>query len=262
MSTSPSQTATTNNASMVPGSGPEKPRLFALIPAAGAGSRMMSDLPKQYLMLAGRPMLHHTVQTFVKATVIDHVYVVVSAEDAWVDSVLADLTTGMVEQAARVTVLRCGGTSRRDSVLNGLEAIAGTAGEVDWILVHDAARPGLTVGLIDTLAATLRDDPVGGLLALPVVDTLKRADGGNRVESTVERSGLWSAQTPQMFRHGVLRDALRRHAEVTDEAGAIEAVGLSPRLVAGSPRNFKVTLPHDVALAELYLRRHAEVGGR
>lgn len=240
-----------------------KPRLIALIPAAGAGSRMQAAVPKQYLVLAGRPMLHHVVKTFADAAVIDHVYVVVSADDGWADSTLADLTAvsegsegseGGEGRAARVTLLRCGGASRRDSVLNGLEAIGDQASAEDWMLVHDAARPGLTVAMIESLAGTLRNDPVGGLLALPVVDTLKRADAGGLVEGTVARAGLWAAQTPQMFRHGVLRDALVRNEEVTDEAGAIEAIGLAPRLVAGSPRNFKVTLPHDVALAELYLR--------
>ena len=120
--------------------------------------------------------------------------------------------------------------------------------------MHDAARPGLTVDMIEKLVHALRDDDVGGLLATPIVDTLKRADAGNRVQSTMPRSGMWAAQTPQMFRYAMLRDALEQTKDVTDESSAIEALGLQPKLIEGSPRNFKVTLPHDIALAELYLK--------
>jgi 2-C-methyl-D-erythritol 4-phosphate cytidylyltransferase len=142
-------------------------------------------------------------------------------------------------------------------VLNGLRAMADHADESDWVLVHDAARPGLTVALIEHLIAEVKEDEVGGLLAMPIADTLKRADAYGRVQSTVARSGLWGAQTPQMFRYGLLRRALIESGEVTDEASAIEALGLQPKLVEGHPRNFKVTLPHDVALAELYLKEPA-----
>jgi len=124
----------------------------------------------------------------------------------------------------------------------------------DWVLVHDAARPGLTTELIEHLADSLRDDAVGGLLALPVVDTLKRGGNDRRVQATVPRSGLWAAQTPQMFRYAMLRRALEQVDDVTDESSAIEAMGLQPKLIEGSPRNFKVTLPQDVLLAELYLK--------
>ncbi|MGI4937048.1 MAG: IspD/TarI family cytidylyltransferase, partial [Janthinobacterium lividum] len=187
---------------------------------------MLAAVPKQYLMLAGEPMLRHVVATFAAAACIDQVFVVVSAGDAWVETALA----GLAEQPdGRVRILRCGGASRRDSVLNALDAIealgAGVADD-DWMLVHDAARPGLTVAMIDHLVNALEDDPVGGLLALPVVDTLKRGGAGERVASTVERTGLWAAQTPQMFRHRLLCQALRRHEQVTDEAGAMEADGL------------------------------------
>jgi len=209
---------------------------------------MAAGCPKQYLPLAGKPMLRHVLDTFAAAPAIAHVYVVVGADDGYIDALLADLP-----QAGRISVLRCGGDSRRQSVLNGLQALAGVADAGDWMLVHDAARPGLTVELIDGLIDALRDDAVGGLLALPVVDTLKRADADGRADATVARAGLWAAQTPQMFRHGLLLRALRQAGEVTDEAGAVEALGLKPKLVAGSPRNFKVTLPHDVALAELFL---------
>jgi 2-C-methyl-D-erythritol 4-phosphate cytidylyltransferase len=153
-----------------------------------------------------------------------------------------------------VSVLYCGGATRQQSVLNGLQASAAQVSDEDWVLVHDAARPGLTTALIERLVATLQQDPVGGLLALPVVDTLKRADAAERVQATVPRDRLWAAQTPQMFRAGLLRRALGQARDVTDEASAVEALGLHPRLVEGSPRNFKVTLPHDIALAELHLK--------
>ncbi len=234
--------------SSVPQASRPRPRCVALIPAAGVGARMAAGCPKQYLSLAGKPMLRHVLDTFAAADAIARVYVVVGADDGYIDALLAEMP-----QAARIGVLRCGGDSRRQSVLNGLLALAAEVAADDWVLVHDAARPGLTVELIDGLIDALHDDAVGGLLALPVVDTLKREDGAGRAATTVPRAGLWAAQTPQMFRHGLLLRALQAAGEVTDEAGAVEALGLRPKLVAGSPRNFKVTLPHDVALAELFL---------
>ncbi|MGE5622744.1 MAG: IspD/TarI family cytidylyltransferase, partial [Bacillota bacterium] len=181
---------------------------------------------------------------------IAHTYVVVSAGDGYI----ADVLSGAAQLSGRISVIYNGGATRHQSVLNGLRTLEGQAGANDWILVHDAARPGLTAELIDKLVRELRDDPVGGLLAVPVVDTLKRSDGERRAQATVSREQLWAAQTPQMFRYALLRRALEEAEDVTDEAGAIEALGLRPKLVEGSPRNFKVTLPHDVALAELYLK--------
>ena len=226
------------------------PRYFALIPAAGVGARLGAGYPKQYLPLAGKPMLLHVLETFAAAPAIAHCFLVVSEGDAYIEEAMASAP----QLAGRVTVLFNGGATRHASVLNGLQAIRVHADDHDWILVHDAARPGLTVALIDKLIAALRDDPVGGLLALPVVDTLKRDDADGRVAATVPRAGLWGAQTPQMFRYAELRRALEEVAEVTDEASAIEALGLSPQLVEGSVRNFKVTLPQDIALAELLLK--------
>jgi len=226
------------------------PRYFALIPAAGVGARMNVGYPKQYLPLAGKPMLAHVLETFVASASIDHTYVVVSAEDAYI----ADLLSGVPHLLDRISILYNGGATRHQSVLNGLRAMSESVDESDWILVHDAARPGLTEMLIERLIAELRDDPVGGLLALPVVDTLKRANPSRHVLTTVPREALWGAQTPQMFRYSLLRKALEQASEVTDEASAIEALGLHPRLVEGNPRNLKVTLPHDIALAELYLK--------
>lgn len=225
-------------------------RFFALIPAAGVGARMGANSPKQYMPLAGKPMLTHVLETFARASQIDHVFVVVSADDGYI----AALMDNAPHLAARVTVLRHGGDTRHQSVRNGLQAARDIVRDEDWVLVHDAARPGLTVALIEHLIESLKNDEVGGLLALPVVDTLKRATGGQRAGETVSRESLWAAQTPQMFRYALLNKALKEAAQVTDEASAIEALGLLPRLVEGSPRNFKVTLPGDVALAELYLK--------
>jgi 2-C-methyl-D-erythritol 4-phosphate cytidylyltransferase len=221
---------------------------FALIPAAGIGTRMGADLPKQYLPLAGKPVLQHVLDTFSSTASIAHTFVVVSADDPHVDPMMA------AAGSRNVTVLRVGGATRQQSVLNGLQAMRDAVADDDRVLVHDAARPGLTSALIDSLIDTLRDDAVGGLLAMPVVDTLKRADDGQRIAATVARDGLWSAQTPQMFSYALLHRALSASDTVTDEASAVEALGLKPKLVEGSPRNFKITMAQDLALAELFLK--------
>lgn len=221
------------------------PGFVALVPAAGVGARMGASIPKQYAPLAGKPMLQHVIDTFDAARQIDHVYVVVSAADGYIDD---------LNLPQRCTVLRCGGDTRQASVRNGLRAIAPQTEPDDWVLVHDAARPGLTVELIDKLIAFVREDAVGGLLAVPVVDTIKHSNGHGRSEHTVPREMLWAAQTPQMFRYRMLLDALERVPDITDEASAIEALGLHPKLVEGSARNFKVTLPDDLAIAELHLK--------
>jgi 2-C-methyl-D-erythritol 4-phosphate cytidylyltransferase len=226
------------------------PRHFALIPAAGVGARMGSSSPKQYVMIAGKPMLLHVLDTFAASPLIQHTFVVVSAEDQYIRDIMA----GAPHLAERVTVIFNGGATRHVSVLKGMRVLSDYADADDWVLVHDAARPGLTTELIEHLIDALREDTVGGLLALPMVDTLKRGAGDKRVQATVPRSGLWAAQTPQMFRYAMLRRALETVDDVTDESSAIEALGLQPKLVEGSPRNFKVTLPQDVPLAEMYLR--------
>ncbi len=225
------------------------PSYVALIPAAGVGARMGAAVPKQYAKLAGKPMLQYVMETFAAAPQIDRIYVVVSAEDAYIDD---------LPLPPRTTILRCGGATRQASVTQGLMAIANDIDTEDWVLVHDAARPGLTVDLITKLIDFVHDDPVGGLLALPVVDTIKRSNGHGRAEQTVSRDLLWAAQTPQMFRHRHLLDALRNSTDITDEASAIEAQGLHPKLVEGSARNFKVTLPEDMAVAEMYLNHPAQ----
>jgi len=234
---------------------PQLSRHFALIPAAGVGARLGGALPKQYLPLAGKPMLQYALDTFAANAAIAHTFIVVSAADGYIDDFLAT----QAQLAGKVTVLRHGGDTRQESVRNGLLAIRALVDDEDWVLVHDAARPGLNDTLLNKLISALQDDAVGGLLALPVVDTLKRSVA-SRVQETVPREHLWAAQTPQMFHYALLQRALDqaqlqgRVSEITDDASAIEMLGLQPTLVEGSPRNFKVTLAHDVALAELFLQ--------
>jgi 2-C-methyl-D-erythritol 4-phosphate cytidylyltransferase len=228
-------------------------RHWAIVPAAGVGKRMGATLPKQYLPLAGRPVIAYTLDTLLHHSRIDGVVVVIGAEDEEWPEVAAELTT---DTPLRVVT---GGAERCHSVLNGLEALREWAAPDDWALVHDAARPCLTATDLDRLLIELAADPVGGLLAVPVRDTLKQADPAGRVVATVDRSPLWHALTPQMFRLGLLYDAvnaaLARGLLVTDEAAAIEAAGFAPRLIEGRSDNLKITRPEDLALAEFYLKR-------
>jgi 2-C-methyl-D-erythritol 4-phosphate cytidylyltransferase len=238
-------------------------RLFALIPCAGTGSRSGAPMPKQYQTVAGQPMLGHTLAAFDACSEFSQTLVVLAPDDHHFD---ARRFTGL-----RFAVERCGGLSRQASVYNGLLALASYGARADdWVLVHDAARPGITPELIRKLVAELRDDAIGGILALPVADTLKRvapnmpdapANGGARIARTESRDGLWQAQTPQMFRLGMLREAIERARhdghDLTDEASAIEWLGHSPKLVQGGLRNFKVTYPEDFGLAGAFLSAKA-----
>ena len=226
-------------------------RYFALIPAAGSGSRMGSELPKQYQTLAGVPMLWHAIHALSTHSKIEQVFVVLAAAD--VHFARSDWTPF----DAKLRPLYCGGATRAASVLNGLRAISAIAQAEDWVLVHDAARPCLTQAHLDALIGALAADAVGGLLAMPVADTLKRADQAVRVIATETRAHLWQAQTPQMFRHGTLLHALETlgTATPTDDASAIEHLGLQPKLVACDATNLKVTYPQDLNLAELILRQ-------
>ncbi|MGE0012812.1 MAG: 2-C-methyl-D-erythritol 4-phosphate cytidylyltransferase [Azoarcus sp.] len=223
------------------------PKHFAIVPAAGSGARMATDRPKQYLPLLGQPMIRHALATLCAAPEIDKVFVILSVGDAeWARYDWSDLEPKLVP-------LFCGGPTRADSVLAGLRAIAGEASASDWVLVHDAARPCLASWHIDKLVRELAHDEVGGLLGVPVADTLKRADEHRHVVQTVPRESLWQAQTPQMFRYIMLRRALEGARNVTDEASAIEAAGLRPRLIEGDATNLKVTYPLDLHLAEWIL---------
>jgi len=224
------------------------PRCHALVPCAGSGSRAGTAQPKQYQPLAGRLLVQHTLAALGAVARIDRLLVVVAPGD-----------DTLRQPGARWQLADCGGATRAESVWNGLDhLLASGAAPQDWVLVHDAARCLLTPALVDALIDACLPDAVGGLLALPLPDTLKRAQDG-RVAATVERADKWLAQTPQMFRIGALRAALAPHAAsgfagITDEASAIEAAGLRPLLVRGSAHNIKVTYPEDFALAEAVLR--------
>jgi len=228
------------------------PRCFALIPCAGSGSRAGTAQPKQYQPVAGQPMVRHTLAAFAAVPRLARGLVVVAPGDAFLPL-----------DEDFFAVVPCGGASRAESVFNGLAALlAGGAQAEDWVLVHDAARCLVTPAQIDALIDACLGDAVGGLLALPLPDTLKVAEAG-RVASTLDRADKWLAQTPQMFRIGALRQALQvaapsGFAGITDEASAMEAAGAKPLLVRGSAQNFKVTYPEDFALADAVLRsRHA-----
>lgn len=230
-----------------PASSPTGARCHALLPCAGTGSRAGTALPKQYQPLLGRPLVAHTLAALRAVPELERVLVVIAPDDRhWTD-------------VPGVDALRCGGASRAESVFNGLEALR-AAGVPDhhWVLVHDAARCLVTPGEVSALIAACRDDAVGGLLALPLPDTLK-AEADGRVAQTIAREHKWLAQTPQMFRLGALHTALAAasgsgFAGITDEASAIERSGQRPRLVEGRASNVKVTYPHDFTLAEAILR--------
>ena len=224
------------------------PNYNALIPAAGTGSRIGGETPKQYQLLNGEPMLKHAVRALCSHSRIVQVHVILAREDGWFAKLSWD------EFCPKLLVHRCGGASRAQSVLNGLDAMAGHARGDDRILVHDAARPCLSREAIDRLIAEVGDDAAGGLLAEPVADTLKRAEG-ERILRTEPRDGLWRAQTPQMFGYDLLVRALRSGPldGVTDEASAVERLGLQPRLVRSGATNLKVTYAEDLRLAEQIL---------
>lgn len=228
-------------------------RAWAVVPAAGSGRRMGAAVAKQYLPLRGRPLLAHALEPLLACARLDAVVLVVATDDTrWRESVPRD---------SRL-LLADGGALRRDSVMNGLERLAEVAADDDWVLVHDAARPCLSAGELEALFEALADDPVGGLLAVPLADTLKSADDSGRVAATVPRENLWRALTPQMFRYGLLRRALAATVAagivVTDEAAAVEHAGHRPMLVPGRAANLKVTGPEDLALAAAVLTAREE----
>jgi 2-C-methyl-D-erythritol 4-phosphate cytidylyltransferase len=225
-------------------------RRWAVVPAAGQGSRFGAALPKQYVPLLGRPLISWTLSALLDERSLAGVVVALSPGDKHWPS---------VPESADPRVRTCKGGARREhSVANALEALAAEAQDTDWVLVHDAARPCLRHDDLQALFDELRSDAVGGLLAIPVSDTLKRADDESRVSETVPREAFWRALTPQMFRYGLIKRALglclERERAVTDEASAVECLGLRPRLVRGHADNIKVTNPEDAALAEAILR--------
>ena len=240
----------TNKISRLRKVSPAMPRYIALIPAAGSGSRMGAATPKQYALLAGKPLIQHAVQRLCAHPLIAEVFVILAP---------GDTRFGACDWSAcggKLTALFCGGETRAATVFNGLLAANDAIDGADWVLVHDAARPCLQSADIDRLIAEVGDNDVGGLLAEPVADTLKRANAVGEVVQTEAREHLWRAQTPQMFRYRVLIEALRRAdiAAVTDESSAVEQTGARPKLVQGSSGNLKVTYPEDMVLAELILK--------
>ncbi|MBI3156859.1 MAG: 2-C-methyl-D-erythritol 4-phosphate cytidylyltransferase [Burkholderiales bacterium] len=223
---------------------------YAIVPCAGTGTRAGGEGPKQYRMLAGRPLVAHTLAALAAVKRLAATLVVLAPDDAGFDAALPGF------EGARGWVVRRGGATRAASVAAGLDELAtrGAAAD-DWVLVHDAARCLLRPEWVDALIDACAGDAVGGLLAQPLADTLKQAGADGRVAATVDRSGKWAAQTPQMFRLGLLRRALAAAGPgVTDEAAAVEGLGLAPRLVAAPLENFKLTWPADFELAERLLR--------
>jgi 2-C-methyl-D-erythritol 4-phosphate cytidylyltransferase len=220
---------------------------FAVIPAAGVGSRIGGAVPKQYVPIGHQTMLAHAIDALAAEARIREIVVVVAADDQrW----------QAIERRERVRFVTQGGATRATSVRNGLRAIA--ARDDDWVLVHDAARPCLSRVELARLIDDVGDDAVGGLLAAPLADTLKRARD-DRVVATLERAQLWRALTPQMFRFGLLRRALESDAAFTDESNAVEQLGLQPKLVAGAPGNLKVTLAEDFLLAAAILKAQGRI---
>jgi 2-C-methyl-D-erythritol 4-phosphate cytidylyltransferase len=229
--------------------------IWAVVPAAGVGSRMGSPVPKQYLKLQGKPVLSHTLQRLLELPDIRKIVVAVSAEEL----LAPDSHWQQLDYHRNPRIQTCmGADSRHGSVINALTAIADQAHDDDWIMVHDAVRPCVRIRDISRLISALKQHPVGGLLSAPVRDTLKLADSdGNSVQRTLDRRHVWSAFTPQMFRYGLLRTALHQASGgasvITDEAAAVEAMGWSPLLIAGNPDNIKITHPDDLPLASAIL---------
>ena len=235
-------------------------KCHALLPTAGAGSRLGGDLPKQFQELAGRPMLAYALEAFMQSPLVDSIWIGVSP--GFIDN---PILKSLVKGSKPIHFLPTGGPTRQETVRNTLAAqLKSGISPDDWILVHDAARPGITPVLIEKLITAVQDSDAGGLLAVPLADTLKQADldsviAGNmpHIVKTIPRKHLWQAQTPQMFGlkelHSALEDAIRLEADITDEASAMELTGVKPLLIEGATRNFKVTHSADWDLMQLLL---------
>lgn len=230
------------------------PKVFALVLAAGQGTRIGDAVPKQYLPLAGKPMMFHSIEALSAVSRVEKVFVVLAPMDRhwgahdW--SALPD----------KVEAAFCGGAHRAESVLNALMHLQARIGGDDWVMVHDAARPCIMTELVEQFLDEVGEDPVGGLLAMPLAETLKRADEHQRVEATVPRVNLWRAQTPQLFRYAMLRKGLEKNPAATDEAEAVESLGHEPRLAEGENSNIKVTFAEDIVMAELILKYKRQIG--
>lgn len=232
----------------------DMPKVFAIVPAAGQGTRIGDTVPKQYLPLAGKPMMFHSIEVLAAVPRVHCVCVVLSPLDRhWGEhdwSAFPD----------KIEPVFAGGAHRAETVRNALAHLGPRVAADDWVMVHDAARPCTPRELVEQFLDEVGDDPVGGLLAMPLADTLKSADENQRVAATIPRLNLWRAQTPQMFRAGLLRRGLDVRLDATDESQAVEAIGHSaPRLVQGESGNIKVTFAEDLVLAEMILRRQGRV---
>jgi 2-C-methyl-D-erythritol 4-phosphate cytidylyltransferase len=230
---------------------PISPALWFVVPAAGSGSRMQSVTPKQYLYLADKTVLDQTLSRLLSVTDLAGIVVALNADDQ-------DFSQSFFASHPKIHRV-VGGQERSDSVLLALEFLENKIAQDDWVLVHDAARPCISLESINELIQSLIDDPVGGILAIPVADTLKRSNPQQEIIETLDRRSLWQAQTPQMFRYGVLLSSLKKaranQQTVTDEASAIELAGLSAKILAGRTDNIKITRPTDLDLAEFILQK-------
>ena len=230
------------------------PKVFAIVPAAGQGTRIGDAVPKQYIPVAGKPMMFHSIEALAAVSRIGCVCVVLAPLDRHWGEHDWSAFSGKIEP------IFAGGAHRADSVANALKHLEGRAAKDDWILVHDAARPCVTPQLVEQFLDEVDVDPVGGLLAMPLADTLKSADEQQRVAATIPRLNLWRAQTPQMFRYDLLRRGLENKPDATDESHAVESLGgYGPRLVQGENSNLKVTFAEDLALAEMILKRQGRI---
>jgi 2-C-methyl-D-erythritol 4-phosphate cytidylyltransferase len=226
-----------------------KLKFWAIVPAAGVGKRMQADRPKQYLELAGKTVIEHTLLRLLQADVFTAIAVAVSEEDPYWPDLAISLHKNIMTAP--------GGKERADSVLSGLKTISEQASDDDWVLVHDAARPCITAADIHHLIDSLVNDEVGGILALASPDTLKQVQA-KCITGTLDRSHIWRALTPQMFRYGMLKTALEQaqgNPAITDDASALELQGLQPKIVEGRPDNIKITRPEDLALAQFYMEQ-------
>ena len=230
------------------------PKVFALVLAAGHGTRIGDAVPKQYIPIAGKPMMFHSIEALAAVARIGRLFVVLAPLDRhW----------GQYDWSAfpdKIEATFSGGARRAESVLNTLKLLEDRVAKDDWILVHDAARPCILTELVEQFLDEVGDDPVGGLLAIPLADALKSADENQRVAATIPRTNLWRAQTPQMFRYELLRRGLEKKPAAADESEAVESIGYSaPRLVQGESTNIKVTFAEDLQVAEMILERHGKI---
>jgi 2-C-methyl-D-erythritol 4-phosphate cytidylyltransferase len=232
-----------------------KENIWAIIPAAGIGTRMKSETPKQYLKIQNKCVLEYTLERFCFNPLIEGVVVALAEEDPYWPKL-------SISNHEKIMIVN-GGVERCHSVLNGLKTLANKAKAADWVMVHDAARPCLREDDIETLIKKVNEKGTGGILAVPVRDTMKRVDSANCVSETVDRTGLWHALTPQMFRLAELtlaiENALDNGIQVTDEAQALELLNTQPQIVEGHPDNIKITHPEDLLLADLFLSQQGKL---